>query len=192
MSRNSGERQPIGKRLRFEVFKRDGFACVYCGAKPPEVVLHVDHVRPVAEGGTNEIDNLLTACAGCNSGKGATPLDGETRAMATQALAERMERRDAFIQALAEDWARRTGGWRPGNRGVNTIRKLWADLSEAEIIDAFEIAARRMPLPHWEREWARDGREAAEQREVQDALFRYFCGVCWRKIKGGERCGERP
>src|SRR5262249_12475071 len=30
--------------LRFEVFRRDDFRCTYCGRKPPEVVLHVDHV----------------------------------------------------------------------------------------------------------------------------------------------------
>ncbi len=26
-------REPIGKKLRFEVFKRDSFTCQYCGAK---------------------------------------------------------------------------------------------------------------------------------------------------------------
>ncbi len=30
----------ISKRLRFEVFKRDGFVCQYCGNHPPAVVLH--------------------------------------------------------------------------------------------------------------------------------------------------------
>lgn len=60
-------RTPIPKKLRFEVFKRDSFKCQYCGKSAPEVVLHVDHIKPVAEGGTNEITNLITACADCKT-----------------------------------------------------------------------------------------------------------------------------
>lgn len=44
-------RKTITKKTRFEVFKRDGFKCVYCGACAPEVVLVVDHIDPVANGG---------------------------------------------------------------------------------------------------------------------------------------------
>lgn len=64
-------RKPISNKLRFEVFKRDDFTCQYCGAKAPDAVLHVDHIHPVAEGGTNDITNLITACSDCNLGKGA-------------------------------------------------------------------------------------------------------------------------
>lgn len=43
------KREPVGKKLRFEVFKRDKFTCQYCGAKAPDVVLHVDHIQAVAK-----------------------------------------------------------------------------------------------------------------------------------------------
>jgi hypothetical protein len=56
-------------RLRFAVLQRDGFACHYCGRKAPEVELHVDHVIPVAEGGSSDDDNLVAACTDCNHGK---------------------------------------------------------------------------------------------------------------------------
>lgn len=69
------DRQPIPKTMRFEVFKRDSFTCQYCGAKSPEVVLHCDHIKPVAEGGATELLNLVTACNTCNLGKGAIQLD---------------------------------------------------------------------------------------------------------------------
>lgn len=46
-------RKAISKKTRFDVFKRDGFTCQYCGAHPPEVVLHIDHIIAVAEGGTS-------------------------------------------------------------------------------------------------------------------------------------------
>ncbi len=64
-------RRPISLSLRFSVYERDKYTCQYCGRKPPEIVLNVDHVQPVALGGDNRIDNLLTACRDCNSGKGA-------------------------------------------------------------------------------------------------------------------------
>lgn len=79
-------RKALGKKLRFEVFKRDGFRCKYCGATPMQTALVVDHVVPVAAGGTNEPDNLLTACEPCNQGKGAVPLD--RTALATQAVTD--------------------------------------------------------------------------------------------------------
>jgi hypothetical protein len=65
------ERKAIGNSKRFKVFERDGYRCRYCGQKPPEVILHVDHFIPVAKGGGNEMDNLLTSCSQCNQGKKA-------------------------------------------------------------------------------------------------------------------------
>lgn len=38
-------------KLRFDVFKRDKFQCVYCGRMPPDVTLEVDHIIPKACGG---------------------------------------------------------------------------------------------------------------------------------------------
>lgn len=48
--------------------------CVYCGRRPPDVELHVDHVVPVAKGGSNELHNLVAACRDCNLGKHAKEL----------------------------------------------------------------------------------------------------------------------
>jgi hypothetical protein len=59
----------ISKRVRFRVFTRDDFTCQYCGRRAPDVVLHVDHVTARANGGTDAMSNLLTACADCNLGK---------------------------------------------------------------------------------------------------------------------------
>ncbi len=72
------KRVAFTKKLRFEVFKRDSFTCQYCGKSAPDVVLHVDHINPVAKGGTNEITNLISSCVDCNIGKGATTLSDNT------------------------------------------------------------------------------------------------------------------
>lgn len=57
------------KRLRFEVFHRDSFTCQYCGRRPPEVVLELDHIYPQSRGGQSEELNLITSCLDCNRGK---------------------------------------------------------------------------------------------------------------------------
>ena len=64
-------RRSLSLRTRFEILKRDNSTCRYCGARAPDVVLHVDHVHPVARGGKNELENLVTSCRDCNAGKGA-------------------------------------------------------------------------------------------------------------------------
>lgn len=61
----------VGKSLRFEVFARDGFVCQYCGQRPPDVVLEVDHIHPASKGGTDNTLNLITSCYDCNRGKRA-------------------------------------------------------------------------------------------------------------------------
>ena len=60
--------------LRFLVLRRDDFRCTYCGRRPPDVLLHLDHVVAFSAGGTSTADNLRTACSDCNLGKSARPL----------------------------------------------------------------------------------------------------------------------
>lgn len=51
---------------RRAVFARDGHACQYCGAASR---LTVDHVVPKSRGGTSSWENVVTACAPCNTRK---------------------------------------------------------------------------------------------------------------------------
>lgn len=58
--------------IRVAVFERDGHECSYCGST--EGPLHVDHIVPLIQGGTNDLSNLTVACRECNCGKsGKTP-----------------------------------------------------------------------------------------------------------------------
>lgn len=59
----------ISTRTRSLVFERDGFRCRRCGAEPTHSRLVVDHVVPVAKGGTADLANLQTLCWPCNAGK---------------------------------------------------------------------------------------------------------------------------
>lgn len=62
-------RNAIGSQRRFALLQRDGFACLYCGARPGNDRLHLDHVIPWSRGGSDHDRNLVTACDRCNLGK---------------------------------------------------------------------------------------------------------------------------
>jgi 5-methylcytosine-specific restriction endonuclease McrA len=54
---------------RRNVFKRDHWACQYCGDQPGSEELTIDHVIPRSQGGTSTWDNCVLACIGCNKRK---------------------------------------------------------------------------------------------------------------------------
>lgn len=49
--------------------KQDG-KCLGCGHAPGKKYMHIDHNRPIARGGDNEIGNLQLLCGPCNIKKG--------------------------------------------------------------------------------------------------------------------------
>lgn len=75
---NSSRRIPISQKLRFEIFKRDNFTCFYCNKNKDDdkIKLTIDHRVPIAEGGSDDIENLITSCEDCNSGKSNKLLKG--------------------------------------------------------------------------------------------------------------------
>jgi hypothetical protein len=180
----AGDRKALSTRTRFEVFKRDRFTCQYCGRTPPAVVLHVDHILAVANGGTDEECNLITSCVDCNLGKSDVPLESSPPALAHTIEEQRekleqliaysdflMEKRQGEIDQVrkaARAWSKLgMAPWTVSER--MSVRQFLARLPLPEIIEAVEIAASKFPTSN-----AR--------------AFRYFCGVCWSKIKqsGGQ------
>ncbi len=69
----SADRVPLPAGLRTRVLERDGFRCRRCGHSSDVAPLVIDHVHPVARGGTNVLENLQTLCAPCNAGKRDRP-----------------------------------------------------------------------------------------------------------------------
>ncbi|KAA8516255.1 hypothetical protein F0562_016548 [Nyssa sinensis] len=57
---------------RKNIFFRDSFTCQYCSSREN---LTIDHVLPIAQGGEWTWENLVTACAKCNSRKGQKTLE---------------------------------------------------------------------------------------------------------------------
>jgi len=66
---NKTRRSSFTKSIRHEVFKKDKYHCIECGATNKKAVLHIDHIIPVSKGGTDELDNLQTLCESCNLAK---------------------------------------------------------------------------------------------------------------------------
>ena len=68
------EQRSIAAGLRYDVLTRDEHRCQICGIKAidgDDVVLHVDHIKPVSLGGKSVMENLRTLCSRCNLGKSA-------------------------------------------------------------------------------------------------------------------------
>ena len=66
-------RASLSTATRWKVFVRDGWTCAYCRRHKdqlePGEYLHVDHIVPVADGGTDADGNITCACSSCNIGK---------------------------------------------------------------------------------------------------------------------------
>lgn len=61
------ERRAIPRKQRKRVFARDDNRCTYCGNTSD---LSIDHCIPVSKGGSDDDQNLVTACLPCNNKKG--------------------------------------------------------------------------------------------------------------------------
>lgn len=58
-----------------QLFRRDGFMCMYCGNHFSARELTRDHVLPVSRGGKDRWENVVSACRPCNHRKGNWTLD---------------------------------------------------------------------------------------------------------------------
>ena len=175
----------VSKRLRYEVLRRDNHTCRYCGASAPEVPLRVDHVTPVALGGSDKPDNLVTSCEPCNSGKSSATVDAAVVAdvaddalrwaiameQAAEKLLEQEQPKLEYRQAFLAEWNR----WGYGEGDKRKAIELPGDWKPS--IERFRVAG----LPAWV--WADIVDTAMGYDKVLTAnKFKYCCGIAWNKI----------
>ena len=189
------KREGLSKKTRFEVFKRDSFTCQYCGEKAPEVILHVDHIIAIANGGVNSITNLITSCVACNLGKGARFLSDDSAIRKQRLQLEELNERRLQLEMMAE--------WRQGldelqkskidmvtnkialafhyedctvsEHGRREISKWLRKFSLEEVLDAIDLSAEQYLI-------FEDGKAKSES---QDKAFNYIPRIC-----GGRRVQE--
>lgn len=171
----------ISKKDRFEVFKRDGFRCAYCGKNPPEVTLEVDHIDPKANGGADDFNNLITACFDCNRGKKHIPLnkippklkdnfevleEQENQIREYRKFIKKVEKRiKADIEAVNRIYSTHFEGWQLSEQfRMVSVKKFLSHLPLHEVEDAMHRAIIKQPTH-------------------SNAAIKYFCGICWGKIK---------
>jgi hypothetical protein len=150
-------RSMLSKRIRFEVFKRDSFKCQYCGGGAPEVLLHVDHIKPVAGGGDDDLTNLITSCQPCNLGKGARELSDDSTIQKQRVQLEELNERRQQLEMMLEwktglsgieaDAAKavekrclEVGGWTLNDTGQREVRRWLRRFSLSEVLDAVDDA----------------------------------------------------
>jgi len=167
------------KRRRFEIFERDRFTCQYCGQNPPAVVLEIDHIVAISEGGLDSVENLVTACQECNRGKAARSIDEASIPLDYEKLAEqslnRAEQMEAYRAALSEyrvqietsiDFVGASffepgqtfspgSGWRP------QVERFIELLGLGEVDEAARISRAKVQYGSW------------------TSQFKYFCAICW-------------
>jgi hypothetical protein len=207
------KRKSTGKKLRFEVFKRDSFTCQYCGAKAPDVLLHVDHIKPVARGGADVIMNLITSCAACNGGKGARELSDST-AVAKQhtqaaSLQERREQLemmmewhhgllsidDAAVDGVVAMYKRLVPGWTFNENGRKSVLAMVQKYGLEEVIAALRCTAtknivlengRATPdsADRLQVEWSKELAYARFRRENPvETELRYIRGILRNRVR---------
>lgn len=66
------DRRELIEKEKEEIKKRDGYACLCCGAN---IKLQIDHIKPVSLGGETSLDNSQTLCSICNNIKGSNEID---------------------------------------------------------------------------------------------------------------------
>ncbi len=191
------KRKSLSPKVRFEVFKRDSFKCQYCGAVAPDVLLEVDHIKPVVAGGNNKITNLITACKSCNIGKGATPLDDKA-AISKQykQMEELNERRlqlemmvewheglqsvkEASVDAVVRYFNKATGGYEATELGKKIIKKLLCTYDVAIILESIDTAV------EWYATYDNDGDTIT--RESVSKVFDKIKNVCSLKVQEAEK-----
>jgi hypothetical protein len=135
------KRTAISKRVRFDVFKRDSFKCQYCGKSAPDVVLEVDHIKPVAAGGDNNITNLITSCFECNRGKSDKQLSENATVTKQKAQLDELNEKRNQLEMLAE--------WRDELRNlddtkIEILNRVWVSGTGRELLNEQKLSLKSL------------------------------------------------
>lgn len=176
---------PVSRRLRFEILRRDGHTCRYCGGAAPDVALTVDHVKPTALGGGDDPSNLVTACSQCNSGKASvapgSPLVADVAEdalrwakaidLASAAMMAERTMNESIIEIFDDNWTDWKWGPkddrryipRPGDWRESVLRFVSLGLDIDIVCDMVRVAM-------------------SKDKVRPEETWQYFCGCCWRQI----------
>ena len=170
----------LSKKTRFDVFKRDLFTCQYCGRRPPDVVLQVDHIIAKAKDGSDDPDNLTTSCDECNQGKSDRSLgntlpivDEMQRLEAIQEMQERAALLQSEVSTAVELRAAE-------DVMLDALRCFWEDKG----LYGFRREDARMFVKQLAGDQLMEAVDATANKRGHGNPWRYFCACCWKMIRG--------
>jgi hypothetical protein len=174
-------REAVTKKTRFEVFKRDGFRCQYCGNYPPAVTLEIDHINPVSKGGKSIIDNLITSCFDCNRGKSDIELTRIPNTLADNY--EILQERELQIKQynkLLEKIEKRVSA------EIESVNQIFNNAYPKRILtDEFKRVTVKQFIKKLGLEETKESMRIACSKYLETSAdtVKYFCGICWNKIR---------
>ncbi len=183
---------PLSKKTRFEVFKRDKFTCQYCGHTPPKVTLEVDHIKPKSKKGSDDINNLITACFDCNRGKSNIELNQLPKTLKINA--ELIEEKELQYKEYQKLLRRRHNRIR---KEIDSIDELYNKYFEGHNLkERFLLTSVKRFINELGLVTTKEAAQVAfskfsdcdgmyTSKDADDSI-RYFCGICWHKIRGDE------
>lgn len=176
----------VTKRTRYEVLRRDQHTCQYCGGKAPDVQLRIDHVEPVALGGSDKPDNLVAACQDCNAGKSSIAPDSplviglsDRAAAYALGMVDKMTKLrasisefDDYFEAFRDTWERytdRRGRPHPLPADAQSSLYRWFRMGVPQLL--YDVAV---------------GPAMVRTGLTNETRFKYFAGVVWNMIDAEE------
>jgi CRISPR/Cas system Type II protein with McrA/HNH and RuvC-like nuclease domain len=124
-------KKQVSRHKRWRVLARDNFRCVYCGTTAEAKELHIDHLYPQALGGTDDEDNLVTACVDCNIGKRSQLLQSLVERPVEQYAAEAIHAVGRAVTIFTNHVERHL------IKALNATRNPWKDPSSNLLHRAF-------------------------------------------------------
>ena len=123
----------------------------------PDIILEIDHIKPVSSGGTNDILNLVTSCRDCNRGKGKREISDDSAIKKQQAalkdLADKNEQLEMMVRWKDElleldqksidalcDYLNNTFGITVNESGKQKMRTWVKQYTVKELISAIDEA----------------------------------------------------
>lgn len=100
------QRKTISPKVRFQILNRDNFECKYCWLKAGNgIQLQVDHIVPVSNWWTSDINNLITSCFECNIGKWKKQIENSSSEILKIKLDQNVKKWiDTFFSIWNEAW----------------------------------------------------------------------------------------
>lgn len=100
-------RKQIDQSTRAYIYSRDEGVCQHCGCKVASNNFHIDHIKAVAKGGVNHLDNYALSCPRCNVRKKHHDLPFEKFKQLSEVVKERNFKRVQLPMTLLIDKRKR-------------------------------------------------------------------------------------